>query len=42
MKLRRMLATKASATVLLIRLMVGLVLSEGIQKFLFPDVRGVG
>jgi len=43
MKLRRLLATKAPATVLLIRLMVGLVfLSEGIQKFLFPDVRGVG
>lgn len=40
---RRVLSTKAPATVLLIRLMVGLVfLSEGIQKFLFPDVRGVG
>ena len=29
--------------ILLIRIMVGTVfLSEGIQKFLFPDVRGVG
>jgi putative oxidoreductase len=43
MKLRRILATEAPVSVLLIRLMVGLVfLSEGIQKFLFPDVRGVG
>ena len=35
--------SKASAAVILIRLMVGLVfLSEGIQKFLYPDLRGVG
>ena len=37
------LKSKASAAVILIRLMVGLVfLSEGIQKFLYPDVRGAG
>jgi putative oxidoreductase len=41
--LSQILATKASAAVLLIRLMVGLVfLSEGIQKFLFPDQLGAG
>jgi len=35
--------TRASAAVVLIRLMVGLVfLSEGIQKFLYPETRGVG
>ena len=35
--------THAPAAVVLIRLMVGVVfLSEGIQKFLFPDVLGVG
>lgn len=35
--------SKASAAVILIRLMVGLVfLSEGIQKFLYPEIRGVG
>lgn len=35
--------SKASAAVILIRLMVGLVfLSEGIQKFLYPDIRGAG
>jgi putative oxidoreductase len=40
---RRTLATDAPAAVLLIRLMVGGVfLSEGIQKFLFPDALGVG
>jgi len=34
---------KLSTSVLLIRLMVGAVfLSEGIQKFLFPDALGVG
>lgn len=43
MKLRRMLATTAPASVLLIRLVVGLVfLSEGMQKFLLPELRGVG
>ncbi|MCC5937570.1 MAG: DoxX family protein [Lunatimonas sp.] len=37
------LRTDASPTTLLIRLMVGAVfLSEGIQKFLFPAVRGAG
>ena len=36
--LRGLLSTKASAAVLLVRLMVGAVfLSEGIQKFLYPD-----
>jgi uncharacterized membrane protein YphA (DoxX/SURF4 family) len=35
--------SKASAAVILIRLMVGLIfLSEGIQKFLYPEVRGAG
>lgn len=43
MFLRKIVATNAPTSVLLIRLMVGLVfLSEGIQKFLFPDVAGVG
>lgn len=37
------LQTDHSRTTWLIRLMVGAVfLSEGIQKFLFPDLRGVG
>ena len=37
------LATDAPAAVFLIRLIVGGVfLSEGIQKFLFPDALGVG
>jgi len=41
--LKKLTRTTASGSVLIIRLMVGLVfLSEGIQKFLFPDVRGVG
>src|SRR5205809_3114407 len=40
---RSLLATQAPAAVILIRLMVGGVfLSEGIQKFLFPDALGVG
>jgi putative oxidoreductase len=40
--LLKLLATNASAAVLLIRLSVGGVfLSEGIQKFLFPDALGV-
>lgn len=43
MFLRKIMATNAPTSVLLIRLMVGLVfLSEGIQKFLFPDAVGVG
>jgi putative oxidoreductase len=41
--LQKILRTNAPDAVLLIRLMVGLVfLSEGIQKFLFPDDVGVG
>jgi putative oxidoreductase len=41
--LRRILATNAPAAVILIRLIIGGVfLSEGIQKFLFPDALGVG
>lgn len=41
--LPRLLATHAPASMLLIRLMVGCVfLSEGIQKFLFPDAVGAG
>lgn len=40
---RRLLSTRAPVAVVFIRLMVGLVfLSEGVQKFLFPDLRGVG
>ena len=40
---RRLLATDATAAVILIRLIVGGVfLSEGVQKFLFPDAQGVG
>ena len=39
----KLLASHASAAVILIRLLVGLVfLSEGIQKFLDPDRRGAG
>lgn len=38
-----LLKTPAQASIILIRLMVGLVfLSEGIQKFLFPEIRGAG
>ncbi len=40
---KRLLYTDTSKTTLLIRLMVGIVfLSEGIQKYLFPALRGVG
>lgn len=40
---KRISQTQAPAAVLLIRLAVGLIfLSEGIQKFLFPEQRGVG
>ncbi len=40
---KRLLRTQAPAAVILIRLMVGPVfLSEGIQKFLFPDAVGAG
>lgn len=41
--LRKLLATHAPASVVLIRLLVGLVFpSEGIQKFLFPESVGAG
>jgi len=40
---RRLLDTRAPAAVFLIRLMVGTVfVSEGIQKFLFPERLGAG
>lgn len=40
---KRVLVTQAPASVLLIRLAVGLTfLSEGVQKFLYPDDRGAG
>jgi putative oxidoreductase len=41
--LRRTMTTQATPAVILIRLLVGAVfLSEGIQKFLYPDALGVG
>src|SRR6201984_1353480 len=41
--LRRMMATHAPAAVILVRLLgAGVFLSEGIQKFLYPDALGVG
>jgi putative oxidoreductase len=41
--MHRLLNTSPRAIILLIRLMVGAVfLSEGIQKFLFPALRGAG
>ncbi|HPF12596.1 MAG TPA: DoxX family protein [Flavobacteriaceae bacterium] len=41
--LQRIFATDNSKTTIIIRLMVGVVfLSEGIQKFLFPVIRGTG
>lgn len=43
MNFKKLLQTDDAATTLLIRLMVGAVfLSEGIQKFLFPAMRGAG
>jgi putative oxidoreductase len=40
---QKVIATKAPAAVILVRLVVGAVfLSEGIQKFLFPNDLGVG
>jgi len=43
MNFKKIVSTDTSATTLLIRLMVGAVfLSEGIQKFLFPDKLGTG
>ncbi|MFN3529762.1 MAG: DoxX family protein [Bacteroidia bacterium] len=42
-QLKRIFQTPPNRTIILIRLMVGLVfLSEGIQKFLFPSFRGAG
>ena len=42
-RIRWIAKTTEQKSVILIRLMVGLVfLSEGIQKFLFPDANGVG
>jgi putative oxidoreductase len=41
--LQRLFATRAPAETALVRIIVGWVfLSEGIQKFLFPDALGVG
>lgn len=41
--IKKIVKADNSATTLLIRLMVGVVfLSEGIQKFLFPAIRGAG
>ncbi len=41
--IRKLINTDNSKAIILIRLMVGAVfLSEGIQKFLFPDMRGMG
>ena len=41
--IKRFLYTDADPTIILIRLMVGAVfLSEGIQKYLFPELRGAG
>jgi len=41
--MRKITQTDSSKTTILIRLMVGAVfLSEGIQKFLFPAIRGAG
>lgn len=43
MLIQNLLGTQAPAAVLLVRLLVGAVfLSEGIQKFLFPDAVGAG
>ncbi|MCX2738459.1 DoxX family protein [Pontibacter anaerobius] len=41
--LQKIIRTDNAKTTILIRLIVGVVfLSEGIQKFLFPDTRGAG
>lgn len=43
MMLSKIIGTDNSGTTILIRLMVGAVfLSEGMQKFLFPEIRGAG
>ena len=40
---RKIFQTRNSKTIAIIRLMVGVVfLSEGMQKFLFPSIRGAG
>lgn len=40
---KKIVHTDVSKTTIIIRLIVGVVfLSEGIQKFLFPDIRGAG
>lgn len=40
---QKIVRTDKSKTTIIIRLMVGTIfLSEGIQKFLFPTIRGVG
>lgn len=40
---KRLVKTDFASTTILVRLMVGAVfLSEGVQKFLFPDIRGAG
>lgn len=40
---KKLIQTDSSKTTIIIRLIVGAVfLSEGIQKFLFPDTRGAG
>ena len=41
--LQKIIQTDSSKTTIFIRFIVGLVfLSEGIQKFLFPTIRGAG
>lgn len=41
--LQKIISTEPSKTTILIRLMVGTVfLSEGLQKFIFPSIRGAG
>ena len=41
--LQKLAATKAPSATILIRLLTGgIFLSEGIQKFLFPDMLGAG
>lgn len=43
MNMKSILLSKAPSSIILIRLMVGLVfLSEGIQKFLYPNELGIG
>ncbi len=43
MKIKNILETNTSAPIILIRIIVGSVfLSEGIQKFLYPDSLGIG